>query len=922
MKNIHCRFLILALFLSFLASCGGGGSGGNTTENPPIVDDNPVVDDDEPVVDDEPTVVSAIESVVLVEGSDLNEVAMISDGETYSISDLPDTFNFVANPGDESSTGSVAIEINGCADLDRTENIPPYTLQAEGTGFDVDDFAANPADETCLIALTPYELDNEQGEAGPTLEISFTVAKEDGSDPVDPPIEPNQSPVVELLGDETLYVAMGGLYNEPGATATDPEDGNISDDIVIGGDQVNTLIVATYLLSYTVTDSGGAAFTAYRSVVVQGNQPPQISIIGSETTYVNLNEGYADLGAEASDVEDGDITSEIISTSNVDTSTEGEYEVSYSVTDSNGDSADAVRSVIVTSGQASNDVNASILSLTRVDGVSPETIYFSAEESTCSGCDDIWGLNTTLADAYSTLSYHFSFDDSDSGSFATTGKSRNLQVGPAPRAAHTFSCLGSEDPNWDASDQRCEFDVGVRVQTGTGDYSDAYIRINIQPQFGPGAYYSDADIYCVSSTSNFDGCPHSNSARHLTDTPAPDNNNFDGSLILFHSNGATYSEICTGADEQHVRVATYGSGARPIIPRTVAGGNPNNNCNGSFNNNATISDISSNNMLSKDSNGHLIEGYGFDQVFTGLRIGEVELGETHSLIGFHDIDMDWSDSGAYSSYFQAANGADGCIEDGSISCDNLHYPYALSLTDSVLAGHDSNLPGVNFGAYNGSSLVNSTIMGVEMNRAVEHNVRIMGAWGAVISNNWLRGNHVASGGNGGGGGKHRLTLRAASATGVLTDVDKNPEDFDSNGHIRGDSDENEYLNSRNMIIDNWFNQDAASQDPEHETASWAHLFGHWMIVSGNTYLPDNGESDGTLLQVGGGYIVARTLTSSWPAGHSNKKCSLINGGGYSENTLYLDSSTIHFEDPDLDCTSTGDINFGMSTLAAPGSPGD
>ena len=895
-------------FALLIASCGGGSSDSSlrvsdTSQAPPTPNQTP------PISDDSPNALGTIDSVVLVEGTSLVQLAVVTDGSTLNIDELPENFNFVANPSNEGATGSIGIEISGCASVDRTENVPPYTIQVESQGFESENFSGS-TQETCSIALTPYELDNEGGEAGQTLNISVTVMSNGTSPSVSvPPVDPS-APVIDLIGSQTVFLSLGALYNELGATAVDPQDGDVSNNIVIGGDQVNTLIAAAYLITYAVTDSSGITATAIRNVVVQGNQPPQISILGNETTFVALDQPYSDSGAEASDEEDGDLTNQIVVQSNVDTTTEGEYQVSYQVADSSGTESQAIRTVIVTGGQASDEIEADIRSLTRVNGISPETVYFSAEDSICSTCTDLWGLNTGLADAYSSLAYHFEFDDSDSGVFATTGNSRNSQVSSSPRAAHTFECTGPNDPNWDPSDRRCEFDVGVRVQAIDGDYDDAFIRVNIQAQYGVGGYYSDEDIYCVSSDSDYSDCPHSDSGRHLRDTPALGNDNFANSLVLYDQNGATYRDICVGADEQHVRIDTYNSGPRPVVGNVILSGRPGSNCVPSYASNNNISSLSGN-MIERDQNGHLVDGFGFDQVVSGLKIGEIDNGVTFALIGYHDIDMDWEDSGEYSGNIGIVTGADGCIEDAQLSCSNIHYPYAFSLTDSVTKANSNNLPLVNIGCFNGCSMVNSVIMGVEANRAIEHNLRVMGAWGLLLSNNWLRGNHV-----GPAGPKHRATIRAASS-GIQADLQKDPENISSGGHIRGSSDSAEFVNHFINAVHNIFNQSAADQDNNHDSASWMHILTQYGSIDGNTFIGDGGESGGRQTFLSGRYIVTRNPI--WADGDINRHCG-IDTNFHNDNSNYNRSSTIYF-DAEPRCNTINNFNYNTPLLFPPGVPG-
>lgn len=74
---------------------------------------------------------------------------------------------------------------------------------------------------------------------------------------------------------------------------------------------------------------------------------PMVSIIGGNPISININNDYADLGATAKDYYGADITSNIITTSTVDTTIPGSYKVMYSVIDSFGNKSTASRTVNV-----------------------------------------------------------------------------------------------------------------------------------------------------------------------------------------------------------------------------------------------------------------------------------------------------------------------------------------------------------------------------------------------------------------------------------------------------------------------------------------------------------------------------------------------------------------------------------------------
>ncbi|MEZ5012947.1 MAG: DUF5011 domain-containing protein [Chitinophagales bacterium] len=77
------------------------------------------------------------------------------------------------------------------------------------------------------------------------------------------------TPVIVLDGDDPLYVDLGSSYTDPGFTATDDEDGDISADVTVDATAVNTNMVDKYEVSYSVSDKAGNVGTAIRNVWVR-----------------------------------------------------------------------------------------------------------------------------------------------------------------------------------------------------------------------------------------------------------------------------------------------------------------------------------------------------------------------------------------------------------------------------------------------------------------------------------------------------------------------------------------------------------------------------------------------------------------------------------------------------------------------------
>ena len=101
--------------------------------------------------------------------------------------------------------------------------------------------------------------------------------------------------------------------------------------------------------------------------------PPVITLIGSANVLVTQGDNYIDEGATATDNVDGDLTSSISVSGNVDTATIGNYTLTYSVSDSSGNSASAIRNV--------NVVQAPVCA-------NGEVVYLDANGVTIKACPD------------------------------------------------------------------------------------------------------------------------------------------------------------------------------------------------------------------------------------------------------------------------------------------------------------------------------------------------------------------------------------------------------------------------------------------------------------------------------------------------------------------------------------------------------
>ena len=168
------------------------------------------------------------------------------------------------------------------------------------------------------------------------------------------------APVITLNGTNPQIIGVGTPYSELGATALDADfgDGDLTDKIVIDSSAVDTSSPGSYNVTYDVTDSDGYAAQVIRTVIVEDNTPPVITLIGNNPQVLEIDEAYVESGATAIDSLDGDISGNIdINATSVDASTVGDYFVTYDVMDAAGNPAQQVtRTVTVQNTSTSSPV--------------------------------------------------------------------------------------------------------------------------------------------------------------------------------------------------------------------------------------------------------------------------------------------------------------------------------------------------------------------------------------------------------------------------------------------------------------------------------------------------------------------------------------------------------------------------------------
>lgn len=153
--------------------------------------------------------------------------------------------------------------------------------------------------------------------------------------------------LLTLSGDAAITLEYGATYTEAGATFSDLKDGT-GTATVSGTVDTNTL--GEYTITYTYTDEAGNTSTVTRTVTVVDTTAPTITLLNGLQMNIQLTETFTDPGYTASDNVDSNLVVNVSGT--VDTNTLGEYTITYTTTDSSGNSTTVTRTVTVSDAPA------------------------------------------------------------------------------------------------------------------------------------------------------------------------------------------------------------------------------------------------------------------------------------------------------------------------------------------------------------------------------------------------------------------------------------------------------------------------------------------------------------------------------------------------------------------------------------------
>ena len=225
------------------------------------------------------------------DGDLTSSIAIVNNVDTSTVGTYTVTYNVSDTSGNAADSVTRTVNV-----VDTT--VPVITLLGDTTvtievGATYTDSGATAADNydgdlTSSIAI----VNNVDTSTVGTYTVTYNVSDTSGNAAVPVTRTVNvvdtTAPVITLLGDNPMTIEVGSTFTDPGATASDAGDGDLTSSIVVTG-SVDTSTLGTYTLTYNVSDaSGNAADPVTRTVNVVDTTAPVITLLGDNPMTIEV----------------------------------------------------------------------------------------------------------------------------------------------------------------------------------------------------------------------------------------------------------------------------------------------------------------------------------------------------------------------------------------------------------------------------------------------------------------------------------------------------------------------------------------------------------------------------------------------------------------------------------------------------------
>lgn len=122
------------------------------------------------------------------------------------------------------------------------------------------------------------------------VKISASYKKKTLKKTIEVVVADTKAPAITLAGDSEMTVEAGTEFSDPGYTAEDNYDGDVTGKVSVDGD-VDTKKCGDYTIKYTVSDSAGNEATVERNVMVYDPQSASEMTPTDKVVYLTFDDG-------------------------------------------------------------------------------------------------------------------------------------------------------------------------------------------------------------------------------------------------------------------------------------------------------------------------------------------------------------------------------------------------------------------------------------------------------------------------------------------------------------------------------------------------------------------------------------------------------------------------------------------------------
>ena len=124
------------------------------------------------------------------------------------------------------------------------------------------------------------------------IKVTAQYGKKTATQTIKVEVRDKKAPEITLNGDAEMTVEAGSEFSDPGYTATDNCDGDITDSVKVSGDKVDKDKAGKYTVTYEVSDSSGNKATATRVVSVYDPAATADTVNpGNKIIYLTFDDG-------------------------------------------------------------------------------------------------------------------------------------------------------------------------------------------------------------------------------------------------------------------------------------------------------------------------------------------------------------------------------------------------------------------------------------------------------------------------------------------------------------------------------------------------------------------------------------------------------------------------------------------------------